>query len=176
MIIAKLGLCDQDILKQAELLLSRTFECYQPDKAAEEEMGNILGDERVCLVALEGEQLLGFVGAIPQYSHAWELHPLVVEEACRQQGIGRALVTALEEMLAGRGVLTIYLGTDDDECKTSLSEGDLFEDTYRRIENVQNYKKHPYEFYQKCGYMIIGVIPDANGVEKPDIWMGKRIV
>lgn len=34
---------------------------------------------------------------------------------------------------------------------------------------------HPYEFYQKLGYSIVGVLPDANGFEKPDIFMAKRV-
>ncbi|EPU1074472.1 aminoglycoside N-acetyltransferase AAC(6')-Ia, partial [Klebsiella pneumoniae] len=40
---------------------------------------------------------------------------------------------------------------------------------------IKNIKNHPYEFYQKCGYSIVGVIPDANGKRKPDIWMWKKI-
>jgi hypothetical protein len=31
------------------------------------------------------------------------------------------------------------------------------------------------EFYQKLGYVIVGVIPDANGFGKPDIFMAKRL-
>jgi aminoglycoside 6'-N-acetyltransferase I len=34
---------------------------------------------------------------------------------------------------------------------------------------------HPYEFYQKLGYVIVGVIPDANGPGKPDILMAKSL-
>jgi len=36
-------------------------------------------------------------------------------------------------------------------------------------------KGHPFEFYQKQGYVITGVVPDANGVGKPDILMSKRV-
>lgn len=35
---------------------------------------------------------------------------------------------------------------------------------------------HPYEFYQTLGFVILGVIPDANGLGKPDILMAKRLV
>jgi hypothetical protein len=34
---------------------------------------------------------------------------------------------------------------------------------------------HPFEFYQKCGFVIVGVVPDANGYSKPDILMAKRV-
>ncbi len=29
--------------------------------------------------------------------------------------------------------------------------------------------------YQKRGFVIVGVVPDANGLGKPDILMAKRI-
>ena len=30
-------------------------------------------------------------------------------------------------------------------------------------------------FYQKLGYEIVGLIPDANGPGKPDIMMARRL-
>jgi len=41
----------------------------------------------------------------------------------------------------------------------------------RRIRNLHG---HPYEFYEKLGYTVVGVLPDANGPGKPDIFMAKR--
>ena len=36
-------------------------------------------------------------------------------------------------------------------------------------------KAHPANFYLKLGYVIVGIIPDANGMGKPDILMAKRV-
>ncbi|MDR3085239.1 MAG: hypothetical protein LBU47_02880 [Christensenellaceae bacterium] len=35
--------------------------------------------------------------------------------------------------------------------------------------------RRPVEFYQKQGYQIVGVIPDANGPGKPDLYMAKGL-
>lgn len=126
---------------------------------------------------IQDNHLIGFTGAIPQYGiTGWELHPLVVNESFRCKGIGSQLVYALEKEVAAHGGITIYLGSDDEFGKTSLSGVDLFEDTFEKIRNIKNPGRHPYEFYQKIGYKIVGVIPDANGQGKPDIWMAKRIL
>jgi aminoglycoside 6'-N-acetyltransferase I len=48
-------------------------------------------------------------------------------------------------------------------------------DTWEKIRTIRNLNRHAFEFYQKQGYTIIGVMPDANGRGRPDILMGKRI-
>jgi len=160
---------------QAEKLLRDAFpEAYE--KSAEIEVSNILSEERVAIKAVYEEELIGFTGAIPQYGiTGWELHPLVVAEEYRGRGIGEKLVSFLEKEVIHRGGITIYLGTDDEDGSTSLSNTDLFEDTFKKIEEIRNLNHHPFEFYKKIGYSIVGVIPDANGIGKPDIWMAKRI-
>jgi len=160
----------------AAQLLRQAFPQAYAD-SAEAEVGAILQPERISFAAMEGDELIGFVGAIPQYGvTAWELHPLVVDARFRGQGIGRALCTALEDALRERGCLTVYLGTDDDNDATSLSGTDLFEDTFEKIRDIQNLKHHPYGFYQRIGYRIVGVIPDSGGLGRPDIWMAKSLV
>jgi aminoglycoside 6'-N-acetyltransferase I len=73
------------------------------------------------------------------------------------------------------GGTTIYLGTDDEDNMTSLSGIDLYPNVVEHIAHMRNLRRHPYEFYQRLGYVIVGVIPDANGMGKPDIIMAKRV-
>jgi aminoglycoside 6'-N-acetyltransferase I len=141
------------------------------------EVHEALGEGRICRVAVDGRgNVLGWIGGISQYDgHAWELHPLVVHEERRRQGIGRALVADLEEQVRLRGGLTIYLGTDDEDDMTSLAGTDLYPDPLSHLARIENRRGHPFEFYQKVGYALVGVIPDANGWGKPDILMAKRV-
>ena len=67
------------------------------------------------------------------------------------------------------------LGTDDERGETSLAGIELFPDPLEHLRKLENPGGHPYEFYQKVGYTVVGVIPDANGFGKPDIFMAKRI-
>jgi aminoglycoside 6'-N-acetyltransferase I len=47
---------------------------------------------------------------------------------------------------------------------------------FKHVAKIKNLNQHPYKFYQKLGFVIVGVIPDANGPGKPDIIMAKRVV
>jgi aminoglycoside 6'-N-acetyltransferase I len=133
--------------------------------------------EHICRAAIdENEDVMGIVGGLPEYDgNVWELHPLVVAPHYRSNGVGRVLVFDLEDRARERGGFTIQLGSDDTDEMTSLAFEDLYENLWEKIANIRNYKNHPYEFYIKCGYTIIGVMPDANGPGKPDIYMGKRV-
>ena len=133
----------------AELLVACFEHAWDTKEEALEDMEKFVQEDRIALVAVE-----------PSY---------------QSKGIGTKLVAALEEEVYKQGGIIIYLGTDDEDGKTSLSEGDLFEDTYEKIKNIRNLDRHPYAFYEKQGYKIVGVFPDANGFGKPDIWMAKRI-
>jgi aminoglycoside 6'-N-acetyltransferase I len=131
---------------------------------------------RICRIAVEAEQVVGWVGGLPEYhGRVWELHPLVVHPAWQRRGIGRALVLDFESQVRARGGLTVTLGTDDEDDMTTLARVDLYADTWRQIANIRNLRGHPYEFYQKLGYTIVGVMPDANGLGRPDILMAKRV-
>jgi aminoglycoside 6'-N-acetyltransferase I len=150
----------------------------RPDLAsALEEAREALEPGRIARVALDDNgEVTGWVGGISQYNgNVWELHPLVVRPELQGRGIGRALVRDLEQQVQARGGLTITLGTDDEDDMTTLAGVDLYPDVWAHIAEILNLRGHPYEFYQKCGFVIVGVVPDANGLGKPDILMAKRV-
>jgi aminoglycoside 6'-N-acetyltransferase I len=132
---------------------------------------------RISRVALdEAGNVQGWIGGIEEYSgNVWELHPLVVRQDCRRQGVGRALVSDFERQVAQRGGHTILLGTDDENCRTSVGGIDLYPGVLDKVQAIENLRQHPFEFYQKAGFEVVGIIPDANGFGKPDILMAKRI-
>ncbi|HEX9334152.1 MAG TPA: GNAT family N-acetyltransferase [Anaerolineales bacterium] len=173
---------NEHLVQQAAQLMVNAFREHWPDAwpALEEglkEIHEMLESERICRVALDEQgNLLGIIGGIPGYDgHVWELHPLAVQPSRQGQGIGRALVEDFEEQVRLKGGLTITLGSDDEDSMTSLANIDLFENLWKKIRDIRNYKNHPFEFYQKLGYVITGVVPDANGIGKPDILMAKRV-
>ncbi len=141
------------------------------------EVQESLDADRISRIALNDDgRVLGWIGAIREYEgHAWQLHPLVVHPDIQGSGIGRALVDDLEHLVRHFGGTTIYLGTDDEDNMTTLSNVDLYPNVFEHLGRINNLKRHPYEFYQKLGFVIVGVIPDANGPGKPDIIMAKRV-
>jgi aminoglycoside 6'-N-acetyltransferase I len=81
----------------------------------------------------------------------------------------------LEKRVRERGGLTLWLGTDDEDNMTTLAGVNLYPNVFEHIATIKNLHGHPYEFYQKCGFVIVGVVPDANGPGKPDIYMAKPV-
>ena len=87
---------DEDAIDQAATLLIEAFPHWLSTmEVARDEVMQALEQDRICLVAQAHDQILGWIGGIPEYSHAWELHPLVVKADARGKGVGRALVSGL---------------------------------------------------------------------------------
>ncbi|HUG16884.1 MAG TPA: GNAT family N-acetyltransferase [Thermomicrobiales bacterium] len=173
---------DETLLRQVAELVVAAFREHSPSystiDAALEEVRESLEDGRLSRVAIDDDGTsLGWVGGIPEYGgHAWELHPLAVRPDAQRRGVGSALVADLEQQVAARGGMTLYLGTDDETNRTSLSGVDLYPDPLAHVARIRNLRRHPYEFYLKQGFAIIGVIPDASGPGQPDILMAKRVM
>ncbi len=169
-------------IQQAAALLVEGFTEHWPDAwpdmdSALQEVNEALAADRICRIALDDHgKILGWIGGIPSYGgNVWELHPLVVRPSEQGKGIGRALVEDFEQQVKERGGLTIQLGSDDVDGMTSLAHADLYASPLEHLANVRNIKGHPYEFYQKMGFVLSGVLPDANGPGKPDIFLVKRM-
>ena len=170
------------LIHQAAQLLVDAFREHWPDawptmEEGLKEVGEMLETGRICRVAVDEQgSLLGIIGGIRGYDgNVWELHPLAIQPFLQGQGIGQRLVEDFEVQVRSKGGLTITLGTDDEDGMTSLANTDLYENLWEKIRDIRNLKGHPFEFYQKIGYIISGIVPDANGPGKPDILMAKRV-
>lgn len=180
MMIIDLKVENEALIGQAAQLLYESFIGISPawpnPEEALAEVHDSFGEDQISRVAVDQESVLGWIGGKSMYDgNVWELHTLIVKESFRGKGIGRALVEDLEKQVAKRGGLTIWLGTDDENGATSLSDTDLYENLAEKLSGIRNLKRHPFEFYQKVGFSIVGVMPDANGIGKPDIYMAKKV-
>lgn len=180
--IEDLRRADTALIEQVAAMLVDAFAQHHPvawpDRAsARAEVAESFAEGRISRVALDDDgAAVGWIGGIPQYDgHVFELHPLVVRPDRQGQGVGRALVRDFEARVRERGALTIQLGTDDENDQTSLAGVNLFPDVLGHAARIQNPRRHPFAFYQKLGYVVIGVLPDANGLGKPDIFMAKSL-
>lgn len=172
-------------IDQAARLLTIGFRELSPQswpdmETALEEVYEFFETDRICRLAVDVDrQVIGWVGGIQQYDgHVWELHPLVVHPNFQRQGIGRALVLDFENQIRQLGGDTIILGTDDHMAWTSVANQDLYigiPEYIRAIHNLPDKPEHPFNFYKKLGFTIVGLVPDANGAGKPDILMAKRV-
>ena len=180
--IVDLDPTNEEMLRQCAKILYDGFKDIWPKicpdvLAAEKEVQKALTPGRIGRAAQNGDgQILGWIGAVPDYhGKAWVLYPMAVARAFRERGIGRALVQDLEARVREQGATTLYLGTDDTLGMTSLGGRDLYPNVLEHAANIKNLGRHPFGFYQKLGYVVVGVIPDANGFGKPDIIMAKRL-
>jgi aminoglycoside 6'-N-acetyltransferase I len=167
----------EKIEEVARLLLESFTEAWNDMKECLSEVEETLHKERISRIAVnEHGKIVGWIAGSSSYSgNVWELHPLVVHKHYRYKGIGRALVSDFENCVRQRGGTTVYLGSDDESNSTNLFGKELYPDVLGKLQQIENRDGHPFEFYQKVGFSIVGVLPDANGFGKPDIFMAKRV-
>lgn len=179
MIIADLDPADLAARERCAELLVEEFRDIAPDAwpaigKARDTVAECLADGPVRVARLDGT-VAGWIGGHHEYARVWELHPLVVARAVHKRGVGRALVTDLEQIVAARGGMTLVLGSDDEVGLTSLAGVELYPDPLAHLARLENRSGHAFGFYLKCGFAVTGVIPDANGFGQPDIHMAKRV-
>ena len=151
------------------------------------EVREALGEDRTAFAALlpdragradrEGgaARVAGWIGAIAHGPALWELHPLAVRPELQGRGVGGVLVRRLEAAARAAGACTLWLGADDDFGGTNLFGQDLFPDVLGRLQGLAPRGRHPYRFYERLGFTVVGVLPDASGPGAHDILMAKRV-
>jgi aminoglycoside 6'-N-acetyltransferase I len=140
------------------------------------EVQEALKTGKICLAAYsDSGEMLGWIGGQHNYARVWELHPLAIDPNHQRRSIGRTLFLALDERIAEAGGLTIFLGTDDEFGGTNLYGRELYPDVLAEARRLESVADHPFVFYQKLGFVVTGLVPDANGFGKPDILMCKRV-
>ena len=176
--IIELDSHDQELVTQTANLLVIGFDVSWPDmQSALEEVNECLQGDNINRVAMTHDRkIIGWIGGQSNYDgRVWELHPLVIHPDYQKQGLGAVLVQELESFVQQKGGLTIYLGTDDESDQTSISNVDVYPNVLDHLKEIKNIANHPFEFYQKVGFSIVGIVPDANGFGKHDIMMAKRV-
>jgi aminoglycoside 6'-N-acetyltransferase I len=177
--IEDLTASDSAHIEEAAKLLHAAFSplgVWTTPAEARREVVDSLGVDRISRVALSSGAVIGWIGAIREYDGlVWQLHPIVVDEAQRRHGVGRALITDLEAILTARGGLTLWAGSDDLAGETSLGGVDLYSELPGVFGTVRSWGNHPLPFYRRLGFHVVGVMPDANGPGRPDIFLAKRL-
>lgn len=178
--IVNLKILNETQLKQAAQMLTNELPLgWETLEEAMDEVKNRWSAEpdALFLAAIEMSEVVGWCGILPQYSNkVYELHPLVVRRDKQRKGIGTKLVNEIAKAAKKKGGLTLQLGADDESIhgETSFANVDLYDDLPRRIAEFDP-GTHQSSFYLKLGFKIIGVMPDANGIGKPDIFLAIRL-
>lgn len=171
-------LSEEQLLEAAEILTKELPLGWPTFADALGEINDRLVPENTLYAVLVNNIVVGWGGILaPEYNgYVFELHPLVVKKEMQNKGVGKLLVQSLEEAAYAQGGLTIYLGADDEkeDGETSLAQVDLYDDLATQLKQFEA-GTHQAGFYFKMGYKIIGVLPDANGRGKPDVFFGKSL-
>jgi aminoglycoside 6'-N-acetyltransferase I len=178
--IVTMGPADEEQIAEVCELLVRSFRELSPTwvptvEAAREKVIDAVRPGMLSRALLIGGHVVGWVGARHDYGSVWELHPIVVDQAMRGRGFGRALVNDIESLARREGALTLLLGTSDEMGRTTLADQDLFRDPITALRNLKAIGSHPLGFWLRLGYTVVGVVPDAEGPGQPTIHLAKRV-
>ena len=125
-------------------------------------------------VAMAGERAVGWIGLKPG-KRVWEIHPIAVDPAQQGLGVGRLLVDAAVTSAREADALTLFASTSDEIGSTSLFEADLFDAPWQAMRDLRVTGPSPVSFWQKVGFTVVGVLPDAEGTGKPSIQLARTL-
>ena len=187
--ISDLDPADEVAIAQVARIVVDAFRGHTPlwpdIASAEAEVRKSFARDRLSRVAREGDVVVGWIGGIREY-HVLSSATPGSSTLSPSTPPARVKASDVLSSLTGRrrpsgasvaecGATTLYLGTDDEDERTSLGGADLYPNPLGHLAAITNPGRHPYGFYLACGFSLVGVIPDANGPGKPDILMAKRV-
>jgi len=129
-------------------------------------------------VAFDNGVPTGWIAAQHHGYGSWEIHPLLVDPAAGGRGYGKILVQDIERKIRSHGGISVFLSTSDATHSTNLSDVDLYSDpleALRKIDVRDTDCGHAYQFWQRVGFTVVGVIPDAEGCGVPSINLAKKL-
>jgi aminoglycoside 6'-N-acetyltransferase I len=92
----------------------------------------------------------------------------VVAPACQRRSVGSALLGRLEARAHDDGILTLFLGSDDDYGGTSLHGRDLWPDILGHAATVAVTERgHALTFYCRHGYRMWACCRTSTGPDDP---------
>jgi len=168
---------DTQLTQAAQMLTDELPEGWPTFADAMEELSEILDDpEALTLAAVENGEVIGWAGLLPGYGKMFELHPLVVRHDRQRKGVGTFLLREVIAAAKAKGGLTLLAGSGDEkpDGETSLANVRLYEDLPGKLVAFDP-GTHQTAFYLKHGFQVVGVVPDAYGIGKPDIQMAKAL-
>ena len=144
---------------------------------AMKEIDELISDpEALLLGAVENGEVIGWAGLLLGYGKMFELHPLVVRYNRQRKGVGTFLLREVMTAAKAKGGLTLLAGSGDEKPggETSFANVNLYEDLPGKLAAFDP-GAHQTAFYLKHGFQVVGVVPDAFGIGKPDIQMAKKL-
>lgn len=170
-------LSNTQINQCAKLLNEELSNGWETVNEAMIEIEDLLKSDGYFYALILDEILLGWGGILPSYhGNVYEIHPMVIKSSFQNKGYGGLLIKHLEDKARSLGGLTIYAASDDefDDRKSSLRDVDGYNEIYDKMKTFDPLN-HPARFYMKNGYQLIGIMPDANGIGKHDLILGKKL-
>lgn len=135
-------------------------------------------DEAVSRIARAGGRIIGLSFASLFPGESIFVHWLGVDPDVQRSGVGTALLDDAERIGRAAGAACLALSTGDDHphrAVTTLGRRDIWSDPLGALRDVQTLERHPLDFYTRLGFTVCGVIPDANGPGKPEIYLARPI-
>jgi len=183
LILSDIDYTDEKLLEALALLSHKAAREHSPEwlctiDTAMQELQRASEDNVLTRVAIEAGTPKGWIAAHPQGHGSWEIHPLLVDPAASGKGYGRVLVQDIERQMRSQGGISVFLSTSDATHSTTVSDVDLYTNPLNALRHISirdTSSGHAFQFWQRVGFTIVGIIPDAEGVGVPSIQMAKKL-